>query len=179
MFFYCCPVHMDQNTAVMDTTLAVGFLASTVFFATKVQSLVSIEHNEEWFSKIQEKLKVKGLKNVDYRLIKKQKLDSELPIPNEISSVPGIDEFGYRSDYINYFTALNDYEDEYFDFIIVDGRARPECLFASMSKLKQNGLMILDNSERERYKICFKELSHWESINTTNGLTDTTFWVKP
>ena len=69
--------------------------------------------------------------------------------------------------------------DESVDFVLVDGRARTECAYYSISKLKKGGLFILDNSERDRYNIVFEFLSEWEMQNTTNGLTDTTFWVKP
>jgi tRNA A58 N-methylase Trm61 len=45
---------------------------------------------------------------------------------------------------------------EDFDIILVDGRKRVECVKNSLSKLKENGVLILDNSEREEYKEAFK-----------------------
>jgi hypothetical protein len=37
-------------------------------------------------------------------------------------------------------------------------------------------LVILDNSEREHYKIAFEFMKEYPVYTTTNGLTDTTFW---
>ena len=38
-----------------------------------------------------------------------------------------------------------------FDVIIIDGRDRNECVAAAVSRLKQDGVIILDNSERADY----------------------------
>jgi hypothetical protein len=157
-----------------------GSGASTAFFASRLKFFVSIEHNEEWYSMVKNRLQENGLlENVDYRLIEKQAPNPELTSESFFPDISGMDTYQFRSDYIHYFSALNDFPDEHFDFIIVDGRARPECVFSTIRKLKSNGFMILDNSERERYSIVFNHLNKWEKLNTTNGLTDTTFWIKP
>ncbi|GAB5418498.1 MAG: hypothetical protein Crog4KO_02550 [Crocinitomicaceae bacterium] len=156
-----------------------GSGASTMFFAKMVKHFVSIEHYRPWFESVQEKLTLNNVLNVDYLFVEKQEPTSTVSGAEMFPDVKGIESYDYRKDFINYFSALDSYDDESFDFIIVDGRARPECVFASLSKLKPNGLMILDNSERDRYNIVFDNLSHWEMIETTNGLTNTTFWVKP
>ena len=156
-----------------------GSGASTVFFSKRVKELVSIEHFKPWFDKVSAQLKADNNKVVDYRFIEKQEPDSTLSSEEMFPEIPSIESYDYRKDYVNYFKALEGFDDEYFDFIIVDGRARPECVFSSIPKLKSKGLMILDNSERDRYTIVFDALRDWEMINTTNGLTNTTFWVKP
>jgi len=73
---------------------------------------------------------------------------------------------------------VNSIEDKSLDFLLVDGRARPECLYYALPKLKDKAIIILDNSEREHYKIVFELLKDYPMYNTTNGLTDTTFWFK-
>lgn len=152
---------------------------STIFFSARSKKIVSIEHYKPWFDKVQEGLKKSGNDVVDYRFIEKQEPTDPRSSIEVFPNIEGISEYEYRKDYVNYFNALSQDENEYFDFIIVDGRARPECVFASIPKLKKGGLMILDNSERSRYDIVFNNLKSWEMVNTTNGLTDTTFWVKP
>jgi hypothetical protein len=157
-----------------------GSGGSTTFFASRVKSFVSIEHNKEWYHMVNERLKKQDLQSVvDYRLIEQQEPNSTKSSSDVFPTIKGMDQYDYRKDYVNYFNALSDFEDGTFDFIIVDGRARPECVFASIAKLKSNGLMILDNSERTRYDIVFDNLKDWEMINTTNGLTNTTLWIKP
>lgn len=156
-----------------------GSGSSTVFFAPRSKHFVSVEHYKPWFDKVTNLLKERKISNVDYLFVEKQEPDSTLSTAEMFPGISGLEDYEYRKDYVNYFQALDAYPDEYFDFILVDGRARPECVFSSLPKLKSGGLMILDNSERARYKVVFSYLETWEMVNTTNGLTDTTFWVKP
>jgi len=153
---------------------------STYFFASRSKFVVSVEHHKGWHSKVTKQLLKEGITNVDYKLIEKE-------AAKDIKSTPAFyadfnineESFSYRSDYYNYFNALSEYENDFFDYILIDGRARPESLFTSIPKLKSGGLLILDNSERKRYSIVFDKLQQWETHNCTSGLTDTTFWVKP
>jgi hypothetical protein len=54
-----------------------------------------------------------------------------------------------------YVKFIERYSDESFDLISVDGRARVSCFRAAIKKLKPGGMLILDNSERNRYRQCF------------------------
>lgn len=153
---------------------------STLFFAKRCKQMVSIEHFEPWYTKVKALFAKKRVENVEYKFIPADNLAK----PNHkhwLYDISGLapKDLSIRWEYNNYFGALNTYEDASFDFILVDGRARPECVFATLKKLKSKGLMVLDNSERKRYKIVFDYLKEWPSYTTSNGLTDTTFWVKP
>lgn len=154
---------------------------STVFFAKRSKKVVSIEHFEPWYTKVVDLFKEEGLTNIDYRFIEVIKGEDEnQSIPDKIK--PYFEDsksFDIKWEFEKYFSVLQDFDDEYFDYVLVDGRARPECVFYSIDKLKSGGLMVLDNSERSRYSIVFNALSDWESYTTSSGLTDTTFWVKP
>ena len=85
-------------------------------------------------------------------------------------------DYEVRRDYVNYFRALNDIEDASLDFAIVDGRARTECCMEILPKIKKGGILILDNSERDRYYPVFDKMKNESIYKTTNGLTNTTFW---
>jgi hypothetical protein len=50
-----------------------------------------------------------------------------------------------------YATAIDSYQDEAFDLVLVDGRVRPSCIKHGASKVKIGGLLILDNAERDYY----------------------------
>ena len=149
---------------------------STLFFSPKVKKLFSIEHHEGWYLKIKKELNKSQITNVDYRLFPKN--DSQ-KFKSEKFDLEQDFKFNIRRDYVKYFRSISDLPDESVDFILVDGRARTECAYYSIAKLKKGGIFILDNSERDRYNVVFDFLSEWEMQNTTNGLTDTTFWVKP
>jgi hypothetical protein len=41
---------------------------------------------------------------------------------------------------------------EKFDFIIIDGRRRVLCIKAAIKKLKENGFLVLDDSDRNEYQ---------------------------
>ncbi len=95
---------------------------STLWFASKVESLVSVEHDKAFFDhKVNE---ISALKNVEYECI---------PLHE-----------GY-SDKILEFT-------NEFDIIVIDGRDRVECAKKCINALKENGIVIWDNSDRTEYE---------------------------
>jgi len=53
-----------------------------------------------------------------------------------------------------------------FDIILVDGRNRVKCIESALPHLKENGLLILDNSEREYYKPGIDLLHNFKRIDT-------------
>ncbi len=95
---------------------------STLFFASKVKDVISIEHNKEW-----------------YQIVNSTKPSNVKLVQTESDSV---------NDYLEFFNKLK----EKIDVIIVDGLHRNECLVNSINKLSENGVIILDDSERSEYQ---------------------------
>ena len=153
-----------------------GSGSSTLFFAPRISKLYSVEHNEEWYNLIYEKLKGLNCSNVDYRFVLQ---NDKLDFVDDVFDLEQKRDFEIRRDYVNYFRALNDIKDHSLDFAIVDGRARTECCHEILPKIKKGGILILDNSERKRYELVFEQLKDYEMYETTNGLTNTTFWFIP
>lgn len=152
---------------------------STLFFANRVKHMEVIEHHKGWYEKIVKLLTENKVdEKINYHLIEQNKSD-EVQLPEFVNKSYYPENFNWRKTYFNYFEHVKSYKDEYFDFIIVDGRARVECSLNAFAKLKSGGLFVLDNSERKRYEPVFECLKNWEMVNTSNGLTDTTFWLKP
>jgi tRNA A58 N-methylase Trm61 len=58
---------------------------------------------------------------------------------------------------------------EKYHMIIVDGRRRSECIRASASALKEEGVLVLDNSERTQYQEAITTL-------TEKGYKRLDFW---
>jgi len=153
---------------------------STIFFAKHLKHLTSIEHNEEWFNIVKANLQKLKLTNVDYHFIPMSKKDNQQYHYTFYQDYNLTDkDFQIRTAYHAYFSFVKEYPDNHFDFMIVDGRARVECCLNAIPKLKSNGIFVLDNSDRDRYKPVFKVLKNWKSITTTTGLFDTTIWFKP
>lgn len=95
---------------------------STLFYAKYAGSVVSVEHNKEWYDKIS--------KNT----------------PQNSKMI--FSELFYGGDYCQTPLRL----DEKFDIIIIDGRDRVNCCKYAIDALSLNGVIVLDNSERESYK---------------------------
>lgn len=151
---------------------------STIFFAGRLKRLVSIEHNSEWHHVVNNWLRKKKINNVDYQFIPQNESSKNNFSFYEDYQLSKSD-FQIRSEYSNYFSYINKFDNDYFDFIIVDGRARVECSLNAIPKLKKGGIFVLDNSDRDRYKPVFKVLNNWDQVTTTTGLFDTTIWFKP
>ena len=96
---------------------------STRWFASKVERVVSVEHDKEYFA--QKSNELNSLKNVTCELI----------LLNE-----------------GYSDKILDFTNE-FDVIIIDGRERVACAKKSLKALKSNGIIIWDNSDRDKYKV--------------------------
>jgi len=126
---------------------------STVWYAQKVDSLITIEHNEEWYHKVTKWLKNNKLNNVELRYIP--------PINNSFES---------------YSQAISEYEDEFFDIVVVDGRNRVRCTVLAMNKVKKGGYLILDDSHRARYQSVFDLLVNYECKRYDFGLLQTTIF---
>ena len=148
---------------------------STIFFALLCKKLVSIEHHQGWYKKVKNDLEHQAHANIDYHLVKAYDAPGET-IEYLKQSIPHLK---VLKEYHAYFSFIDRYENAYFDFVIVDGRARPECIWHSMPKVKPGGFIVLDNAERNRYKPVHELLKNWKKVYTTTGLTDTIFWFKP
>lgn len=101
---------------------------STSYWAKLVRTVTSVEYDKEWFQKVGSSLPDNA------RLIFNDKIDSD-----EYAKSCLIQENNY-------------------DVIVVDGRNRVSCMLYSLPKLKPNGVIILDDSHRERYREGFELL---------------------
>jgi len=158
--------------------LEYGSGRSTLFFANKLKKLISIEHHSEWHEKVAKLLSENKLSNVDYLLIPEQvngELNEDIELETNLLKLDGSEQ---RNEFFNYYNKVNDYPNEYFDFVLIDGRARVMCGLNALQKLKNGGIFVLDNSERPRYQPLHQELESWPKVETTTGLTNTTIWIK-
>ncbi len=160
--------------------LEYGSGRSTVFFSELIGKLYSIEHTPSWHSKVTEILKEKNIDNVELILreaeteVPKIKFSSEEQVFLSLTNYPIKDDL-----FKTYYSTVDQFEDSFFDFILIDGRARVSCSLKAIDKLKPGGIFVLDNSERRRYEKVHSLLKTWPSIHTTTGLSDTTIWRKP
>lgn len=110
---------------------------STFYYAKRASKVVSVEHDKSWFDKI----------------------SAAKPANSEMIFC----ELKPAGDYCKMPVSMG----QKFDIIIVDGRDRVNCCYQSLAALSESGVLVLDDSEREKYsdaiiflnKEGFKELS--------------------
>jgi len=98
---------------------------STLFFAERVKRVVSLEHDKKWYERALSLM------------------------PKNVEMI--FQELEYGGDYCKTLKKLN----KTFDIIFVDGRDRVNCIKESALSLNAGGIIILDDSDRERYKEAF------------------------
>lgn len=151
---------------------------STVWYAQRVKDLVSIEDHKEWFNEVKTQLATSKVTNVDYVFKSSQ-----------------TDKTG-RSEYCNY---IDTFKNESLHFIVVDGKHRDRVAYRAIEKLESGGILLLDDSERylayaskapyalgedstkmtSSWREFSKQVATWKTQTYTNGVSDTTLFIKP
>ena len=129
---------------------------STVYFSQRVKNVVAVEHDLNWFNKVKENIP----ENVQLVF---QPLDED-----------GVYARSCRS------------QGQYFQIIVVDGRDRVNCIKYSAECLTGDGVLILDNSDREDYRPAydfmrkngFKYLEFWGMVPIVNYTCCTTVFYR-
>ena len=85
----------------------------------------------------------------------------------------------------SYVAAIDEEPDGSLDLVVVDGRARVDCVRRAMPKVKPGGLLILDDAARDRYRPAIDLLRRWQQ-NRFSGLkpgdplpAQTSAWRRP
>ncbi len=138
------------SSKTINSVLEFGSGASTVWFAENVETLISVEHDREWHSKVTSIISDRGLHVEDYIL---------LPRP--------------------YSSICNSYKDRLFDLVVVDGRDRVSCAEASYNLVRPGGYLMLDNDERASYNPIHNLLEGWEKTSYVQVGRDKTGWYAP
>lgn len=58
---------------------------------------------------------------------------------------------GADDGYDAYVAAIEDYPEDTFDVVVVDGRERVRCAHAALSRVRPGGWLVVDDVDRERY----------------------------
>jgi predicted O-methyltransferase YrrM len=140
-----------------------GSGGSTIFFASLCNQIISVEHNKEWIKILKEKLKELKYDNVLLNEIEAENIDGFSKLNPE-----NADDFVSKEiksaglSYEKYAKFINQYNNNYFDIIVVDGRVRNSCIKQAIPHIKKGGYLIVDNSDRKYY------LSKFDTFNNKN-----------
>ena len=148
---------LDEVLTPESSVFEYGGGGSTLWMAERAGEVVTVEHDPEWADAL--RARTAGLPNVT--LLVRSAAD----------------------DYADYVPAIDDYPDEHFDVVVVDGRQRVRCFEHALPKVRPGGMLLLDDSERSRYAPTF-ELARKHRHVTIRGLApsksktaQTTVWL--
>jgi hypothetical protein len=139
-----------------------GAGASTAWLAKRAKKVVSVEHDESWAKKVDQVTAHFTNTEILYKSPSVQRGTSS----HYVSSKPGNTHFNFE----NYVKVINDF-DQKFDLIIIDGRAREACFDLALNKVKNDGIILFDNTNRKRYKTKLHQYRDRIEIKKTWGLT--------
>ncbi len=140
----------NKNSIVFEF----GSGGSSIFFSKYVNKVISVEHDKIWFEALIKKVEEEGITNWEGTLAQaetKSSSDLEDLLSDEPMHYYTADSNYKDSIFYNYCTKIEDYKEEMFDVILIDGRSRPSCIYHSYQKLSIGGLLVIDNSERDYY----------------------------
>jgi hypothetical protein len=164
-----------------------GSGGSTLFFLGKGCDVTSVDHSSEWASAVNQRIRNSTLR----------KSIVEHIAPNDRENFPSRDveanPTSYRStgpayqlqNFRKYVKRIDVFENETFDLVVVDGRARNSCIYHALPKVKMFGYLMLDNAERQEYAIGIRRIpSVWRRTDfigpmvTGQSFSCTAVWKK-
>lgn len=165
-----------------DHMVEFGAGRSTFWFSSRVERLISVEHQKAWAEDVQSKLKAKNINNVELKFFPTEYKDETTGT--------------MQSDYVIWLDTL---ENLSIDVALIDGTYRGAAATKVLPKLKCGGLLVIDNvnwylpseskTPASRSGIegplnpIWEEVLHcisgWRHLWLSDGVTDTAFFFKP
>jgi hypothetical protein len=139
---WCTYSYIEFIKTRLDSNMEVfeyGAGYSSIFYAKRVKNLVTVESDSGWMKTIQPLLP------------------------------PNTQILFQQLDYNGQYCSVINKTDKQYDVIVVDGRDRVNCLQKCIRNLKEEGLIVLDDSERENYRPGIEFLEK-------NGFRRVDFW---
>lgn len=121
-FTYSFIAFLEERIHSEMSVFEYGSGNSTLWFNKKGCALVSVEHDKKWYAHMQPRLGSNP--KIEYHW---RDLESK----------------DYSQEILNYSRA--------FDIIVLDGRDRVNCCLNALNALKDDGIIIWDNSDRKEY----------------------------
>lgn len=162
---------LKENLSYDSDILEYGAGGSTIWLMKFSKTLTTIEHDINWSIKMSNKIKKTNSRRWTLWLVPPEAEGRE--------EFLGIHPDGKKEYFENYTSAI--IPSKKYDFIAVDGRCRNKCMenILKFDLLKEKGILLLDDSERERYKKSIEKVpSGWEAFSFRDSIRQTTIWIK-
>ena len=164
------PWLVPQSLPFIEALLEPGFEGfewgsgrSTLWFAARVAKLTSVEFNPEWVERVGRWL-------------------AEKAPPGEVDlrAVPIAVRHGFTPEQAaSYLAPIEAFPDRHFDFILVDGLFRKECLRAAPAKLRPGGYLIVDNADLVEIMELLAPIAGDRIGLFSNGIWETAIYQAP
>lgn len=152
-----------------STLFEYGSGTSTVFFAPHVRRLFSVEHDEEWYQRVDEHVQKQKRSNV------------QLHLRRPDGATDGPPNYARSSDaryeqFASYIQNIGAREVDTFDRVLIDGRSRPECAREALDHLHDDSLVFIHdfyntNYDRDAYhETVFEHYARVASIEEGQSL---------
>lgn len=144
---------------------------STLFFLNRAGQVATVENDGQWFEVLSQKAREKGADRWQGFFIEGEQLAENQSNRNPAApadfatNAPG----QQRMSYERYAKAIHQFPENHFDVVLVDGRARPSCIQESLAHLKPDGLLVVDNMERDYYWTAFREVFRQQFETLVSG----------
>jgi hypothetical protein len=113
-----------------DVVFEFGAGYSTVWYGQHAKEVIAVEHNAGWLNQVQ------TMVGDNVTLLLRSTSGTEAVVEQESP----------------YYSALHGYPPKSFDIIVIDGMERVQCAYAAPSRLKDDGIIVFDNSDRIPFK---------------------------
>jgi hypothetical protein len=155
---------LDRNLHSDMDVFEFGSGGSTTYFCSRVRKVTSVEHDMQWYDMVKTILGESKVQNLEYNYRAAEISQANSGAEGEYRSV----RFAHpNASFKDYVRTIDSYDDESFDFILIDGRARNSCAIHALPKLRKGGYMMLDNSERADYQPIHKLMKDRMRIDFT------------
>lgn len=125
-----------------------GSGASTIWLARRAGTVYSTEHDKDWFDLMQSR--IAPYPGVRLTYVPTDATISENPLFHSQKEAYANHSF---ESYVHEIAKTG----QKYDLIIIDGRARPACLHVAKNCLAKDGMIVFDNSKRQRYDISIRQ----------------------
>lgn len=177
-------VYVESSLGPDCTVFEYGVGGSTVFYSGKVKRVVSVEHDLDWYNLVLEVVRQRRISNCECHFIPPELQEDDDPDCNGPAAYRSDSEAYRGRSFRKYASFIDSFPDEFFDFVSIDGRARPACIIHARNKIKPGGYLLLDNSERAHYQKAKELLADWAKHEFVGPgpyneyFWETTVWMK-
>lgn len=141
---------LNKNSYVFEY----GSGSSTFYFSKYCKKLISIESDSNWHKLMSDFIYKNSFNNINL-ICNPPENDNNIQFLSKYKTA--FKNFDYKN-FQSYVNIIDKFEKS-FDVIIIDGYCRSACIEKAIKKIKKKGLIVVDNSARERYQQGIKELN--------------------